>query len=652
MLAPLSWLKKYVEITLPTDELMWRLTEIGLTCEKIEKINNEDVLDIETTPNRPDWMSILGIAREIAAIENKKINPPKIEDPLLPPRDILPMKLNIDFNLFERWTAISITDIKIKESPKWIQDALKAVNLRPINNIVDITNFVMFEMGLPMHAFDYDEIKGKEMTVFLSKGGEEFTSVDEISYKLPKDAMVIRDKERIIDLAGIKGGLNSGIKPSTKNIFLHITINNPVIIRRTSIAMGLRSDASAIYERGPDKGGTLEAIKRAVNLIAKYAGGKPASKIIDIKKHNFKPEKKEISFDNLHKILGIKIKREKVLSILENLDLSPKLQKDKVVCIIPTRRADIKAEEDLAEEVARIYGYNNFPKTLPTGEVRSEKIPYLKDHSTQKAIREVLIASGFSETMNYSLISEEILKKCLLESKNCTKIKNPISKDFEFLRPSLIPSLVIAAKINQKEKSLKLFEIDKIYPSESYKTAGIARGISFRHFKGTVEAILERLNIKEYKIVSPTRGKLWNSSKSAVILGQGRVEIGIFGKINQTVTENFRIESDIWAFEFDIESLAKLKSSKTYQPISPYPPQIEDITFVLPQKTKIGEVISFIEKTSSLIKETELTNRYKDAWTFRITYQSKEKTLTDKEIEKIRNKIIKKISKACGGTVK
>lgn len=216
MLAPINWLKKYIEITLPTKELMWQLTEIGLTCEKLERINGEEVLNIETTPNRPDWMSIIGIAREIAAIENKKIKTPKIKEIETPSKDVLPIKLNIDFNLFERWTAITIANVRIKPSPKWIQDALKSVNLRPINNIVDITNFVMYEMGIPMHAFDYDEIKGKEMTVFLSKGGEEFTSVDGISYKLPKNAMVIKDKERIIDLSGIKGVLTLELKITQK----------------------------------------------------------------------------------------------------------------------------------------------------------------------------------------------------------------------------------------------------------------------------------------------------------------------------------------------------------------------------------------------------------------------------------------------------
>src|SRR3989344_1562093 len=271
MKAPVSWLKEYVDITLRTDTLAEKLTEVGLGVEKIIKDGTDTIFDLEITPNRPDCLSIIGIAREIAAIENKKINLviPEIK---IPKEITLPIKLSPDYDLFYRWTGVTIADVEIKDSPKWLQDRLIKVGLRPINNIVDITNYVMFELGVPLHAFDYDSIKGHTMKVELAKGGEEFTSVDEKSYHLPKDAIIISDKERIIDLAGIKGGLNSGIKTNTKNIFLHVTIDNPILIRRASLALALRSDASAIYERGVDKGGTLKTLARAAQLVIELAG--------------------------------------------------------------------------------------------------------------------------------------------------------------------------------------------------------------------------------------------------------------------------------------------------------------------------------------------------------------------------------------------
>ena len=253
MLLPISWLKEYVDIRLPLKQLMWKLTEVGLTCETVKKVGDEEILDVEVTANRPDWMSIVGVAREIAAIQGLKIRQPKIKS--LPAQTAkFPIDLVPDYHLFERWTGIIIKGVEIKASPKWLKARIISMWHTPINNIIDITNYVMYELGIPMHAFDYDEIYGQIMTLQLSKGGEKFTSVDRLDYTLPKDAMIIKDAERLIDLAGIKGGINSCIKEATKNIFLHVTIDNPVLVRRTSQGMGLRSDASAIYERGPDKG--------------------------------------------------------------------------------------------------------------------------------------------------------------------------------------------------------------------------------------------------------------------------------------------------------------------------------------------------------------------------------------------------------------
>src|SRR3989344_2884865 len=248
MKAPLSWLKEYVEITLKPEALAEKLTEVGLGVEKIEKVDGDTIFELEITPNRPDCLSIVGIAREIAAIENKKIKLPKAKL-TIPKKTTLPIKLKSDYKLFHRWTGITIADVTIKPSPAWMQERLKKVGLRPINNLVDITNYVMFELGLPLHAFDYDQIKGQLMVVEEAKGGEKFTTVDDKTYSLPHGAIIIKDAERIIDLAGIKGGLNSGITQKTKNVFIHMTIDDPIHIRRASQTLALRSDASAINDR-------------------------------------------------------------------------------------------------------------------------------------------------------------------------------------------------------------------------------------------------------------------------------------------------------------------------------------------------------------------------------------------------------------------
>lgn len=648
MLIPISWLKDFVEIKLPLKELMWKMTEAGLTCESYKKIGNDIVLDVEVTANRPDWMSIIGVAREIAAIQNLELKSRK-EDVLPKKSENLSIKLIPDFNLFDRWTGIIIKDVKIGQSPKWLADRIKLMGHSPINNIVDTTNYVMYELGIPMHAFDYDEIKGQIMKVQKAVGGEDFTSVDNISYKLPKGAIIIKDSDRIIDLAGIKGGLNSGIKETTKNIFLHVTIDNPVLIRKTSIELGLRSEASAIYERGPDKGGTINSIKRAANLIINLAGGKIASDLIDLKKDKFDPWKVTLSEENMEKILGIKINTKVAVNILSKLNLNPKKVAKGIECTIPTYRGDIKIEEDLIEEVARIYGYNNFPLTLPKGSVLKNKIPYYFDDSIHIKLKQILTAAGYSEVMNLSLISEETIKKFELKTTDHIKITNPVSLEYEYMRKNIAPQLITALKLNTQEK-IKLFEIGKVYPSEKYKLGAMSKGYSFREFKGVLDLIFEKLNINNYKVEFETSNPYMHKSIAGTVKS-GKTVIGEFGGLSPKVLSNLGLKNEIYILEFDIEELEKIIKTKIFKPIPITPPQIEDITLTFPNKTRVGDVINKIYETSKIVDRVELIDIYNDSYTFRIWYQA-EKNLSDKEVEIIREKILRDVKQNFGGMLK
>jgi len=656
MLAPISWLKDFVEIRLPIKELMWKMTEVGLTCESYKKVGDDIVLDVEVTANRPDWMSIIGIAREIAAIEKTKVKTLKL--PSINGRKFqLPLLIRGNFNkLSGRYTGLTISNIKVKPSPDWIQKRLKLIGLRPINNIVDITNYAMFEMGIPVHAFDYDKFLTKSLDLQLSSGGENFTSVDKISYKLPKNALIIKDGDRVIDLCGIKGGLNTGISEGTKNIFVHLPIYSPVLIRRTSQALGLLSDASRIYERGANAGGTIESLKRVVQLIFELSGGTIASEIIDIRTKDFKPWKIDLSLLALEKVLGIKIPSKEVVNILSRLNLSPKLTKVKITCTIPTYRADIKAEEDLIEEVARIYGYNKFPKTLPDGTVSSTRIPYYFDDSFHLKVKNLLVASGFSEAMTLSLISKDLIEKCALTTQNNIKILNPISIDYEYLRTSLIPSLLAAVKLNPNEEKLRLFEINKVYlgkpgnSSEPYKLTGIAKGINFREFKGVIDTLLSRLEIDNLKILSETYIDIWHPVKSGTLV-IGKDELGSFGQIHPKVCRELEIPGEIYAFETDLTTLEKHSRVAVFKTVSTFPPQIEDVTLTFPEKTMIGEVIKLIRKENS-ISAIELKDTYQDSYTFRLWYQHPTKTLTNNEVEKIRKSILEKIKRKFGGSLK
>jgi len=342
MLVPLSWLKEYVEINLTPKELGEKLTEVGLGCEKIIKTSDDTIFELEITPNRPDCLSIIGVAREVAAITGTKIKYPKFKSTLKPATKILPLTIKTDAKINPRFTGTIISGIKVGESPKWLKDRLTAVNQRSINNIVDITNYVMLELGNPIHAFDYERIEGQTMIVSQAKGGEKFESVDGTTYHLPKDAVIISDKEKIIDLCGIKGGKNSGSYTETKNIFIRVPVEIPNLIRRTSQALGLRSEASSIFERGVNAGGTIDSLKRTVDLVLELAGGEIASELYDIKNQDFKPWKLKLRKDRLNKILGIEILDKKVIAILESLNLSPLLKGGTFDCAIPTYRNDLK----------------------------------------------------------------------------------------------------------------------------------------------------------------------------------------------------------------------------------------------------------------------------------------------------------------------
>lgn len=628
MIVPLSWLKEYLDITLTPKELGEKLTEIGLGVEKITKTSDDVIFELEITPNRPDLLSIIGVAREIAAIERQKVNLPKL--PNLPkPKKTLPLTIKTDPKINPRFTGIIIDNVKVSESPKWLKERLETVGQRSINNIVDITNYVMLELGNPIHAFDYDKIVGHAMIVSQTKGGEKFESVDGTSYHLPKNAVIISDKEKIIDLCGIKGGENSGTTNTTKAIVIRVPVEIPNLIRRTSLSLGLRSDASSIFERGVNTGGTIDALKRCVDLVLQLAGGEIASNLYDIKNQDFKPWKLKLRLERLNKILGIEIPLKKVTDILGSLNLFSRhlpgeqrrhLERARIECTIPTYRNDLKIEEDLIEEVARIYGYNNFLKTMPIGKIPTQQIPYFKDYSLDQKVKDILKASGFSEVYTYSLISEKDLIGEEINFQNILRVDNPLSREFEYLRPTLKINLLKALNQNIANfEKVNLFEIGKVYTgknldeaSENYLLSGISNSKSFFEIKGMLEKLFEDLGIRE----DPT--------KYIEIISQGTFFELNYSEITKKISASWRTD-------------------KVFKPLPKHPPIIEDLSLVAEDNIKTIDLIDEIKKQSSLVVDVSLLDEFEDSRTFHIIYQDKNKNLTGEEVGKIREKILKSL---------
>lgn len=653
MLAPLSWLSDFVEIKLPVSSLSWKLTEVGLNVEQILKERGEQVFDIETTPNRPDWLSIIGIAREIAAVQNVKVKVPKFK--AIPSKSVdLPIEVKTDPKLSPRYAGITIANVKVSESPSWLKKRLELVGLRPINNLVDITNYVMFELGVPIHVFDYDKFQTQSLTMTQAKGGEKFESVDELSYELPKGAIIIKDKDRVIDLCGVKGGANTGIQEDTKNIFIHVPIYNPILIRQTTKALGLTSEAAYIYERGANAGGVIETLSRVVELTLDLAGGKIASEVLDQKEQEFFAQAINLSHSHLEKVLGINLTEEKVKSLLERLGLETKINKGEELSyqvIIPTYRGDLKIEEDLMEEVARVFGYNNFPRTIPQGIVATDPVSYQKDFSLQEKARQILYASGFSEIKTFSLISEEELD--LLGESATLSVANPVSREYVFLRPSLLSGIFSALKLNLPiAENVSIFELEKAYkgnlakPHENYNLAMGSSTPSFRELKGVVELLAEQLGVKLY-FESIKGNPPWHPSKTAEIVAKRKNKtLGFIGEIHPKTLPSLGIKKPVIILEINFDLLESVaQPEKVYKPIPKYPAQIEDLSLTLPLRTPVGEVVEAIKNADKQIYSIELIDVYENTYTFRIEYLNPTKTLTDREVEKVRQKILARLQK-------
>lgn len=648
ILIPDEWLRNFLETPAESKKIGECLSLCGPSVEKIIKKDGSDVYDIEITTNRVDSAGVYGIAREAFAILPRfKIKvefaeaDPKIEQKFS--KKVKYLKADVDSNLCPRFTAVLIKNVEIDESPDWMKERLSWVGVNPKNNVVDITNYIMHEIGQPVHTFDYDKIKGAEMHLRKSKKGEEITTLDGTTHKLPGDDIVIEDGEgRLIDLAGIMGGKNSEVDKNTKNVLLFVQTYNPVNIRKTSMSLPKRTEAAVLFEKGLDTENVELGIGRGIELLERLANGRAEDTILDLYPNPYKMKKVNTNLDFIEKRLGIEIKKTDIDSYLKPLGFETKWKDRKLEVKVPSfRKDDIDKEEDILEEVARIYGYHNIPSKLMTGKLPEKltEAPF----EFEALVKNTLKSLGSTEVYTLSLVPDGSVEK------NALKLKNPLGDETAFLRTSLMPSLIKAVKDNKGySEPFHLFEMSNVYiprkgrlPEEKMALAGIFSNYNFRNAKGAVETLLSELNIKatfkteDAKDFKPSR---------RVVISSGGASMGELG-----VTE----EEGLIYYEFDTNTLRKLyKPYSKYQPVPKYPPQIEDLTIVLPEKTKVGKVVQAMKEESKRLVKVTLNDIYKDAYTFRVWYQHPEKTLKDEEVKKIRKKILKKLKSKFGAMLK
>ncbi len=657
-----NWLQSFFKSNLPKPEkLADLLTMHSFEVEGIEKRGKDFLLDIDVLPNRSsDCLSHLGIAREISALLGKKMK--VLKDNNRDKKDSSLLKVQVESEKdCPRYTAKIIESVKVGSSPKWVKERIESCGIQSINNIVDIANYVMLEIGQPLHAFDYDKVSGG-IFVRRAKKEEEIVSLDDNKYKLDSEVLVISDKESPLAIAGIKGGKKAEIEKDTKTIILESANFQYSLIRKTSRELSLKTDASWRFENEIDPNLTEKAINRAAYLIQKEAGGKDISGNIDYYPNKRKPKTIELNNKYLRNLLGVDIKDKEIKDILERLGFE--VLKNKVK--IPTFRLDLSIEEDLIEEVGRVYGFENIPSQFPLTSLSppEKNFPVFWENFVKDVLKE-----NFSEVYNYSFISKEQAEDFGYK-KGLAEIKNPLSLDQKYLRPSLIPNLLKVIKENSNNfDKINIFELGKVFwkNKEERILSVFSDNDDFYRLKGVVDNLLEKMGISEIwyddfkQTPEESKKNFWEKGRSAEIKVDSE-EIGFLGEISSSILEKMKIERKVTAFEINFEKLQKIASEEQeYQPISRYPSAVRDIAVLVPRETKVEEIMNLINSTvGSLIRDIDLFDIYegegmpegKKNLAFHIIYQSEERTLDNKEINELQDKIVKTLDSEVGWQVR
>lgn len=619
---PYSWLKDYIKTDVKAEEMASLLSLHSFSVEKIQHVGGDDVFEIEVTPNRGDALSVLGVAREVYAVlvshgykcewvKNKNEKNMNLLD-----KDSVEVVIS-DKSLVPRFTAIVMENVKFGPSPKLIKDRLEKVGIRPLGNVIDVTNYMMIDRGQPMHVFDYDKILGHKMIVRESLEGEVVTTLDGIERKLPGGVIVIEDGEgRLIDLCGIMGAKNSEVDENTKKILLFVQIYDPGKIRKASMSLGHRTDAALRFEKGIDYGGVLEALRDSAQMISEFSGAVLSSGLIDFENITLEPKTVLIDYEKINRISGIEIEKEKVLEILKSLGFEE--ESDDYLKVPTWRYDDIDIPEDIVEEVVRMYGYYKLPIKLPSGEIPVREID--KTFYWEKVVRYFLKYAGFFECYNYSATS---LKNA---GENPIKLANPLNEDMTHLRTSLLPQLLNVLEKNQSySDKIKLFELANVYlkngfneedslPYQPLRLALVTKGIDFNDFKGYLTSLFETLGMDNEKYFDKYN-----------IVDFGDQKLGV---------------------ELDFSELSKLATKdKSYTPLTSFNSIKEDLTFEVPEKVLYPQIEKAILETDPRIYKLEFKDIYKNYLTFSIEYLDDKKQISSENTQDIRKKIFKNLEK-------
>ena len=638
---------------------------------------NDTVFELEITPNRPDCLSHIGIARELSAYYGKELKYPETEiKSEISEKTSDNVKVSIeDSNLSRRYVTRILKNVTVKESPKWLKERIEAVGLRSINNIVDVSNFILMEMNHPNHVFDLDKIEGNEIKVKSAVKGDKLVTLDEQERELEDGDIVICDSKKILALGGVMGGLDSEVTDNTKNILLEVAQFNPQNVRKTSRRLTLSSDSSYRFERGIDVEDSIKVINRLANLIQEVAGGEILNGYVDVYPVPHENKVAELNFERLNRFVGKVIPREKVIEILRNLEIDVKDNGETLTLTAPSYRGDLELEQDYFEEVIRMYGFDNIENILPRVDINKNST--LDTTKLTDRVKTICASVGLKEVINYSFIPKDALQKLKFTGVSEDKlidISNPITEDFVTMRPTLLYSLIKNAKdnMNRNVSNIRFFEVSRTFEKaeelakEDIKVGIILAGendktlwnpkpvhYDFYDLKGIVEEIFSKLKFQSFSIKRSVQTEFHPGRSADVFVG--KEYIGSFGEIHPDVLENFGLDKKtVLVAEFNIELIKKyINKPFVYQGIVKYPAVPRDLALVMNENILVGDVLKTIEKIDKKVEKVELFDIYqgigvepgKKSVAISILLRDDSKTLEEKEINDIIDKILAKMKK-------
>ncbi len=652
-----------------SDNEAYKDVEIGANAAEV--LGFKDVVfEYEITSNRVDCFSIIGLAREAAATFNKEFHPPvvTVKENDEKASDYISVEVEAT-DLCPRYIGRVVKNIKIGPSPVWMQKRLAACGIRPINNLVDITNYVMEEFGQPMHAYDLDTIAGKKIVVRRGKDSEIFTTLDEQERNIDSSILMICDADKPVGIAGIMGGENSKITDDVKTVLFEAACFDGTNIRISSKKLGLRTDASAKFEKGLDPNTAKEAINRACQLIVELGCGEVVGGMVDVYPEKREPKRVAFCPDKINKLLGTDISEEQMIAYFKKIDLSYDETTSEV--IVPTWRQDLECMADLAEEVARFFGYDKIPVTLPSGEAMAGKLSFKQ--RVENVARDVAEQFGFNESMNYSFESPKVFDKLLIDKEDKLRetvtISNPLGEDYSIMRTLPLNGMLtsLSTNYNHRNKDVRLYEIANIYlpkalpltelPDERMQfSLGMYGQGDFFDLKGVVEEFLMKVGMKQMVTYNPKAGKNFlHPGRQATIIYDG-IELGYMGEVHPKVLDNYSIGDRAYVAVLDMPQVVERATfDRKYEGVTKFPSVTRDISLMVKKEVMVGDIEAIIRKNGGqfldsyhlfdVYEGSQILEGYKSV-AYTISFKAKDRTLEDKDVTPVMDKIIKALEAA------